>query len=128
MASSTARRKNEPLAIIDIILAVDAVELVAVEILVLLDEIDGHLAARHGAAGEMAADHLAAHRHDEIEPQPLDRLAAVRRLPVMRHDHRDLMAELGQFAGQGAADVGQTAGLGEGNRFTGGQKDVHADQ
>ena len=121
-----AGEKNEPFAIIDVILAVGPIQLVAVEILILLDEVDGHLAAGHGAAGEMAADHLAAHRDNKIESQPLGRLAAVGRLPVVRHDHRDLMAELGQFARQGAADIGQTAGLGEWNRFTGGQKDVHA--
>jgi hypothetical protein len=67
----------------------------------------------------MAADHLAAHWDDKIDSQPLDRLTTIRRLPIIRHNYGDLMAELGQFAGQGAANVGQTAGLGEGNRFTG---------
>ena len=46
--------KDEPLAIVDVVLAVDAVELVAIEVLVLLDEIDRHLAAGQRGCGQVA--------------------------------------------------------------------------
>ena len=72
-----AAEEDEPLAVVDVVLAVDAVELVAVEVLVLLDQIDRHLAAGHRAPEQMAGDHLAADGHDEVDPQRLDRLAAV---------------------------------------------------
>ena len=91
------REEDEPLAIIDIILAVGRVELLAVEILVLLDEIDGHGApacgsAGHSAASKAAADHLAADGNDKLAVQPLDRLAAILGLPVAGQDNGHLVA------------------------------------
>ncbi len=115
------REKNEAFAIIDIILAVDAVELIAVEVLVLVYEIDRDLAAGHGAPRQLPADHLAADGHDEIQAQGLDGLAAIAGLPIGGHDHGGLVAQSREFDGQSAADVRQTAGFGKGNRFAGGQ-------
>ena len=116
-----AREKDEAFAIIDIILAVGAVELIAVEVLVLVDEIDRDLAAGHGAPREVPADHLAADGHDEIEAQRLDRLAAVAGLPIGGHDHGGLVPQPRQLDGQGAAHVGQSAGFRKRDRFARGQ-------
>ena len=122
-----AAEEDEPLAVVDVVLAVDAVQLVAVEVLVLLDQVDRHLAAGHGAAQQMAGDHLAADGNDEVDPQRLDRLAAIAGLAVGGQDHRRLMAQPGQLDRQRPADVGQSAGLGKRHRFARGQQDVHGD-
>ena len=120
-----AAEEHEPLAVVDVVLAVDAVKLVAVEVLVLLDQIDRRLSVGHGARQQMAGDRLAADRHDEIDSQRLDPLSAVAGLPVGGQDHRRLMAEPGQLDRQRPADVGQSARLGKRHRFARSQQDVH---
>ena len=118
--------EDEPLAVVDVVLAVDAVELVAVVVLVLLDQIDGHAAAGQRAPQQMAGDHLAADRDDEVDPQRLDRQAAIAGLAVGGQDHGRLMPQPRHFDRQRPADVGQSAGLGKGHRFTCGQQDIHS--
>ena len=120
-----AAEKHEPLAVVDVVLAVDAVELLAVVILVLLDEIDRRLSVGHGAAEQMAGDRLAADRDDEIDSQRLDPLSAVSRLPVGGQNNRRLMPQSSQLDRQRPADVGQPAGLRKRNRFARSQQDVH---
>ncbi len=118
--------KDEPLAVVDVILAVDAVQLVAIVVLVLLDQIHRHAAAGQRAAEQVARDHLAADGNDEIDPQPLDGQAAIAGLAVGGQDDGRLMPQPLHFDRQCAADIGQSARLGKGNRLTRGQQDIHS--
>ena len=95
-----AAEEDEPLAVVDVVLAVDAVELIAVEILVLLDEVDRHGAAGQVAAGEVAGDHLAADGHDEVDSQRFDGQAAIADLAIGRQDDGRLVSQPGQLDGQ----------------------------
>ena len=113
-----AAEKDEPLAVVDIILPIGPVELVAVEVLVLLDQVDRHVTARQIAAGEMPRDHFAADGHDKVDPEGFDRLPTIAGLTITWQYDCNLMAQPGQLDGQSTAHVGQTAGLGKGNRFT----------
>ena len=81
-----AAEEDKPLAIVDVVLAVGPVEFVAIEVLILLDQVDRHVATRQRALKQMAGDHLAADRYDEIDPGPLDGLSSISGFSIGRHD------------------------------------------
>ena len=120
-----AAEEHEPLAVVDVVLAIDAVKLIAIEILVLLDQVDRHGVAGHVAAGQVAGDHLAADGHDEVDSQRFDGQAAIMHLAIGRQNDGRLVSHPRQLDGQRAGHVGQTPGFGKGNRFTCGQEDIH---
>ena len=53
-------------------------------------------------------------------------MPAIADVAIGGEDDGGLVAQAGQLDRQGAADVGQPAGLGKGNGFAGGQEDIHA--
>ena len=118
--------KHEPLAIVAVIAAFLAIQLRPVVVVVLLDEIDRHLAVGQVALEQRSGDRPRADRQVQSNRQPLDRQPRRMDLPVGRHDHQRLVPEPGQLDRQGTADIGQSAGLGERDRFAGGNQDLHA--
>ncbi len=119
-------KENVAFAIIAIVLAVRAVDMVAIEILRLLDEIDRHLAVREMPSQQPPGDSFLTDRNVERKLGLLDWQARAKNLPVGGQDQRDFMPEPGQFHRQGAADIRQAAGFGERHRFAGRQQNLHA--
>ena len=121
-----AAEEDEPLAVVFVVVAVLAVELGAIVVLRLVNEVDRHLVARQRALQERAGHRLAADRDFEPDAGLLDRPARVECLPERGHHDDRLVAQIGQFERQAAADVAEAAGLAERHRLGGGKQDFHA--
>ena len=85
-------QENEPLAVVDVIFSLGRIELIAIEILILLDQIDRYIAVGHLALQKMTGHHFAADRNDEINAHRLDRLAGIKSLTVGRHNDRHVVS------------------------------------
>ena len=114
--------ETEAFAVVGKIAGCRTVEAVAIEVDGMIEEIDGHpsyLPLPNVGLFDKAADrHLDADAGD-------DKGKARQDPPVGRHDDAHIMTELAQGLGEGAGNIGETAGLGEGGHLGGDKENFH---
>ena len=74
--------EHEPLAIVRIVLAVLAIELIAVVVGILLDQVDRNRAVGQVTPQEAPGNRFVADGDDEFDSQRFDRQSAIPRLPI----------------------------------------------
>ena len=111
-------QEREAFRIVDVVVAVDAVEIVPVEVAGVVDEDRPHAAiGRHHAAGVR-------HKIPERDGQHAFGRAGVDPA-VSRHHDVDVVTKRDEGPGQSPDDIGQPTGLGEGNRLRRDHQDPH---
>ena len=123
----SSAEEDKPLAVVAVVLSAAAVEMIAIKVLGLLDEIGGHIAAGNSRFEEPPGDRLSADRDRQFHANRLERKTPFEHLAIGGHDQRRLVPELRQRCGQGAANIRQTARLGEWNGLAGCQQNLHVE-
>src|SRR3954465_1882769 len=112
------------LAVVFVVLTLMAIELRAIEVVVLLDKEDRHVGAGQRPAKQAAADDFVADWDVKLDSQRLQRQATRLHLAISRHDDRDVVPGLAKVDRQGAADIGQPPRFGKRGDFARSEDDV----
>ena len=118
-------KENESLAIVFVIVTVEPIEFVATVVMLLLYEVNRHVAAWKLATQKRAFGDFRAEWHIKINSGGLDLQAGLKNLAEGGQKKHGAMSQLHQFAGQAAADIGQSARLAEGNRLGCSKQNIH---
>ena len=115
------RQEGEPLEVVRVRLGWRAVEVRTVEVAMMLEEVDRHLAGRQSAEADASVRHSEPHGHRE------DALQGLERLPwhagVERHDDAHIESLTAERLREGPDHLPETAGLDERRAFGGDEED-----
>ena len=112
--------EDEPLAVVVVVLAADLVELVAIEVGRLVDQVDRDVGSGEAALMDLSLDRSRTDRDLQRQTRSGSALGPADQTRRWQGRNRQtLMAQISQCAGQGPGDVGESPGLGEGNTLRG---------
>ncbi len=121
-----AAEKHKPLAVVGVIFPRHLVQLGAIEILRLIDEVDGHIARWQPTFQQTPGHQFAIDRNFELHAGRLDFDSRLADRSICRHHDRNFVPQPPQLLRQRAANVGQSARFGEGNSFACRQQNIHS--